>query len=333
MRKLTATLCLTIAVLLGSVGMSASGDFKKGAAAYKSGDYATALREWTPLAEQGNAPTQFIMGVMYQYGNGVPKNEKTAVKWYRLAVKQGNANAQVRPDKPERQIAEQKSSPPAKSTAGKDDYQKGRTAYNKEDYSTAKTVWESMTKFSDKPDPRALTGLGDLYNYGLGVPKKIKTALYYYKSAAALGNASAQFNLGQIYRQGKGVSQNHKTGVKWYRLSAEQGNAYGQNNLGFMYQNGLGVTQDYKTAVKWYKLGAEQGNADAQINLGFMYDTGRGVIQDNVYAHMWYNIAASSGEKIARENKDIIVTKMTPAEISTAQKLARECVRKKYKGC
>ena len=55
MRKLTATLCLTIAVLLGSVGVSASADFQKGLTAYKSGDYATALREWTPLAEQGDS--------------------------------------------------------------------------------------------------------------------------------------------------------------------------------------------------------------------------------------------------------------------------------------
>ena len=55
MRKLTATLCLTLAVLLGSAGVSASADFQKGLTAAQSGDFATALREWTPLAEQGNA--------------------------------------------------------------------------------------------------------------------------------------------------------------------------------------------------------------------------------------------------------------------------------------
>jgi hypothetical protein len=55
MRDLTATICLTIAVLLGSAGMSWSADLDQGLTAYKSGDYATALREWTPLAEQGNA--------------------------------------------------------------------------------------------------------------------------------------------------------------------------------------------------------------------------------------------------------------------------------------
>ena len=48
MKNLTATICLTIAVLLGSVGVSASADFQKGVTAYKNGDYATALRETNP---------------------------------------------------------------------------------------------------------------------------------------------------------------------------------------------------------------------------------------------------------------------------------------------
>jgi uncharacterized protein len=55
MRKLTATLCLTLTILLGSVGMSASADFDKGQKAYKSGDYATALREWKHIAKQYDA--------------------------------------------------------------------------------------------------------------------------------------------------------------------------------------------------------------------------------------------------------------------------------------
>jgi hypothetical protein len=100
-----------------------------------------------------------------------------------------------------------------------------------------------------------------------------------------------------------------------------------------MYQNGQGVPQDDKTAVKWYRLAAEQGNASAQNNLGVMYGNGTGVIQDNVYAHMWWNIAASSGDKDASENRDIVANRMTPSQIETAQRLARECVRKKYKGC
>ena len=54
MRHLTATLCLTLAVLLGSAGMGWGADFQKGLDAVQRGDYTTALREWKPLAEHGN---------------------------------------------------------------------------------------------------------------------------------------------------------------------------------------------------------------------------------------------------------------------------------------
>ena len=163
MRKLTATLCLTVTLLLGSAGMSWSADFQKGLAAARGGDYATALREWKPLAEQGYADAQYNLGVMYRKGEGVPQDDKTAVKWYRLA--------------------------------------------------------------------------------------------------------------------------------------------------------------------------AEQGVVDAQSNLGAMYADGQGVIQDYVRAHMWFNIAASSGHKDAVGARDLLEERMTPSQIEKAQDLARECVRKDYKGC
>ena len=78
---------------------------------------------------------------------------------------------------------------------------------------------------------------------------------------------------------------------------------------------------------------AEQGDADAQFNLGLMYGMGTGVIRDIVYAHMWGNIAATNGNKLGAKLRDDFEKKMTPADISAAQKLARECIRKKYKGC
>ena len=90
---------------------------------------------------------------------------------------------------------------------------------------------------------------------------------------------------------------------------------------------------EYATALKSFTLSAEQGNSYAQYSLGYMYENGRGVIQDNIRAHMWYNIAASQGYKYATKHRDLIAGKMTRADISAAQKLARKCARKKYKGC
>ena len=48
---------------------------------------------------------------------------------------------------------------------------------------------------------------------------------------------------------------------------------------------------------------------------------------------MWWNISASNGGKGGGIFRDKMAKKMTPTDISTAQKLARECVEKKYKGC
>jgi len=150
------------------------------------------------------------------------------------------------------------------------------------------------------------------------------TALREWTPLAKQGNASAQYNLGVIYGNGQGVPQDYKTAVKWYRLAAEQGDADAQYDLGVMYDNGQGVPQDYKTAVKWYSLAAKQGNAFAQGNLGVMYGLGKGVIQDIVYAHMWGNLGASNGNENGGKLRDFVAKRMTPSQLETAQKLARE---------
>ena len=159
------------------------------------------------------------------------------------------------------------------------------------------------------------------------------TALIEWKPLAEQGDADAQYNLGVMYANGEGVIEDDKEAVKWYRLAAEQGNAEGQFNLGTMYARGEGVIENYKEVVKWYRLAAEQGYADAQSHLAYMHANGQGVIQDNVYAHMWWNIAASNGSESAKKVKDILVEDMTPQDISKAQDLARECVKKNYKDC
>ncbi len=69
-------------------------DYQKGVAAADLGDYATALREWQPLAAKGHANAQYKLGFMYEEGRGVPLNFIKAAKWYRKAAEQGHAVAQ-----------------------------------------------------------------------------------------------------------------------------------------------------------------------------------------------------------------------------------------------
>ncbi len=159
------------------------------------------------------------------------------------------------------------------------------------------------------------------------------TALREWRPLAERGIRAAQYNMGLMHKKGLGVVQDPKEAVKWYRRAAEQGLAKGQYNLGEMYRKGEGVVQDSKEAVKWYRRAAEQGHVKGQYNLGLMYSFGLGVVQDYVRAHMWFNLSGSNGDKWGSENRDKIAIRMTPSQISEAQKLARECVRKKYKGC
>ena len=153
------------------------------------------------------------------------------------------------------------------------------------------------------------------------------------RAAADKGEAWAQYNLGNMYANGEGVPEDDATAVKWYTKSAEQGYADAQLNLGFMYDNGYGVPEDDATAVQWYTKAAEQGLASAQNNLGIMYVTGAGVPEDDVMAYMWWNLAAAQENDGAKKNKGIVQERMTPADISKAQTLSRECLARDYKDC
>ena len=181
----------------------------------------------------------------------------------------------------------------------------------------------------------ALTSWAGDFQKGVSAYKSgdYATALKEFAALAEQGGVNAQFNLAFMYEDGQGVPQDYKQAVKWYAKAAEQGMAEAQHNLGGMYENGQGVPQDYKQAIKWFTRAAEQGMAEAQYNLGVMYANGQGVPQDNVYAHMWSNLAAANGIEAASENRDIIAKTMTTADISKAQSLARECLKKNYKGC
>ena len=64
-----------------------------------------------------------------------------------------------------------------------------------------------------------------------------------------------------------------------------------------------------------------------------MYAEEEGILQDYTRAQMWFNIAASQGNEGGKTFRDSIEELMIPSQLVTAQRLARECVRKNYKGC
>jgi TPR repeat protein len=93
MRNILETVLIGLMLTDGG-GTVRAGPFDDGVAAYQRGDFATALRLFRPLAEQGNASAQSSLGLMYSQGQGIAQDFHEALKWYRLGAEQGNASAQ-----------------------------------------------------------------------------------------------------------------------------------------------------------------------------------------------------------------------------------------------
>ena len=70
-------------------------DYEDGWAAYKRGDYKTAVALFTRAADKGNVLAQTTLGVLYCKGQGVSQDYKQALVWLRKAADQGESRAQL----------------------------------------------------------------------------------------------------------------------------------------------------------------------------------------------------------------------------------------------
>ena len=276
-------------------------------------------------SKQGFDKSQFVLGLMYKNGEGVPQDYKEAVKWYRKAAKQGNFEAQY--------------------SLG-EIYQEGKGI--PQDY-TESVKWYRLA--AEQGYSEAQSNLGDMYRNSQGVPQDNEEAIKWFRLAAEQGYSEAQSNLGDMYRNGQGVSQDYKESDKWYRLAAEQGNFEAQRSLGLMYKNGVGVPQeenvskeeieldddqksemekkkqDYKESIKWFTKSAEQGDSKSQYNLGEIYQEGKVVPKNMVKAYMFFNLAAVNGDEVKIKSRNKVAIKMTPSQVEKSQDMAREWIR------
>lgn len=134
-------------------------DYENGAMAFLEGDYATAFKELSPVAEQGNSNAQFFLGVMYGLGQGTRQDYAESLMWFRNSAEQGNPNAQA--------------------CLGIL-YTQGRGV--KQDYSEA-AKW--YRKAADQGNANAQYSLGELYREGRGVTKDLVQAHLWFNLAAS----------------------------------------------------------------------------------------------------------------------------------------------------
>ena len=322
-RRVLSTISRKFNIVSGLVDRVDVYNHNAGLEAYEAGDYATAFAKWEPLAKEGSPEAQFNVGNMYALGEGVIQDYKTAVKWYRLADKQGDVSAQF-------SLGEM--------------YRQGKGVPR-----NINMALKCLEPLAEMGDEKSQVNVGLAYDEEGDNIKAVK----WYRRAAEQGNKTGMINLGVMHENGEGLIKSNVYAQMWYNVGASSRDIsknmtpaeivsaqklarecvrkkYKGCNVGLAYDEKPG---DKIKAVKWFKRAAEQGDNIGMINLGRMYDKGQEVKKSNVHAHMWFNLAASSGHSEAGGLRDDISKKMTPAEIVSAQKLARECIAKKYKGC
>jgi len=125
--------------------------------------------ETMAAAKQGEAYAQYNLGVMYDFGNGVPENDAEAVKWYRKAADQGLADAQY-------------------NLGVMYDFGRGVPENDAE-----AVKW--YRKAADQGYVTAQYNLGNMYVHGEGVPENSIRAYVWWSMAKTQGHTDAAGNL------------------------------------------------------------------------------------------------------------------------------------------
>lgn len=289
-------LCLrALVVLLPLLATPAHAqDSDKGFRAYQLGDFATALREWRPLAESGSAVAEHNLANLYENGQGVPQDFVEAAKWYRKAAEQGYAAAQTNLGSL---------------------YWYGRGV--PQDYSEAGRWYRKAVELGDA---QAQFNLGIMYETGVEVPLDIVEAVKWWRKAAAQGHNGAKSRLASVreisQRQKVANPKNHPSEnrqavdpkprnsaeqnfekglsaaragnyasayLEWLPLAGDD-NTEAQFYIGALYEGGLGIQQIAVTAANWYFRASGNGHAKAQYNLAIMLLEGRGVTRNETRA-------------------------------------------------
>ncbi|MDT7042135.1 tetratricopeptide repeat protein [Candidatus Nitronereus thalassa] len=257
-------------------------------------------------AQQGDVFGQFLMGMAFYKGLGVPADQGKGIQVFAQILDDLETEAESGDGHAQAGLAWIYYN---LSSANRD-FQKAHNWYEKsavQGYSVAQSM------------------LGLMFGRGDGVRQNAKAEIVWYRRAAEQGSPIGQFNLalalgdqgdfegeytwarraadlryaeaeylmGQMFENGDGRPVDLQESFTWYQKAAEQGYALAQLKLGEFYQYGNGREENFQEAKKWYEAAAENGEGEAMANLGHFYEHGVGIEKDYAQARMWYERGAA----------------------------------------
>lgn len=229
-------------ILMTGLPTDAGGpDLCVGATAYEAEDFDQAMRHLIPLAEDGDATAQFLVGQMYQYGRGVSRAGPRASEWYRKAAAQGHNGARLHLGFM---------------------YAEGLGVPLNTDIATQ---WFEAAALNGCVEAQVYLGKRMEALNALD-PDREAEAMKWLRLAADRGSAEGQFWLGYFYA----FSYKYRDvdeALAWYRRAANQGLAEAQYRLGNRYWLDGDAPEDRVLAYVWVERSAEQGHDRALARL------------------------------------------------------------------
>jgi hypothetical protein len=305
-------------------------------------------------AKDGSPDAQVRLGAAYEAGNGVPKSDKEAAKWYKAAAEQGNARAQnslglmyrsgrgVDQDKVEAASWYKKAARQKDSSAM---FNLGTAYYNGDgvgvdDVSAcawfllaqdlgSQAAGDAVNRMAGF-QTQALEKVGDMYRKGDELPKSDKDAVNWYRKAAANGEATVQVKLADLLLQGVAGAPDYGEIHRLCENAAKQNSAPGAYCMGELYRKGLGVEQDLPKAATWFTDAAKMGLAVAALQLGEMYWKGEGLKQDKISAYEFIYLASATGLAEANQERERMERELTRKELQKGRAKATEWAQQQH---
>ena len=243
-------------------------------------------------AKAGNKKAYRRLGYMYEVGYGDAKNQNIAIKYYQLAIEQGDHYSM---------------------------HNLANIYFSRKEY---KQAFKYYSKSILKSDYSAYD-LGILYEFGLGAEKNMGAALKLYKKSISSGDVRGFLRMGVMYLEGIGLKRDEKKGHSFIRKALKNNSCVSYGILGDIYQeyyetdttnkkefyqkaihwykklpdnskamNKIGIlyskTKNYNKAIYWYKKAIKFGSRKAVKNMALFYETRK----DTQKALRWYKEAA-----------------------------------------
>jgi hypothetical protein len=309
------------------------------------------ISELQTKAEAGDAIAQRNLGRAYREGDGVPKNEEVAVKWFREAANQGDAAAEndlgvayrtgegVARDKEE---AARWYANAAKHGSPEGMFNLGVCYYNGDgvgsneftayawfllaqdagDKLAEDAVSRSAAAMSKGETAAAFMRIADMYEKGEELPKDEMGSVRWLRKAAEIDSVG-KVRLATHLLQGPNVGQNYAQAIELCKAAARD-YTVALDCVGDVYRKGLGVPRSPAEAAKWYLQAAAYSDSRAMLVLAEMYSTGEGMKVDRPAAFLLLFRASQRRITGAAQKASELLRQMDKREVQQVERKLRD---------